>query len=928
MSKQARAHSAARGTSSAAGIAASSTARRNLGAGSSSAAAIGRSIVGPRASCNSASTTCGRPSSAARGAVIQAACGSRPGSKGSQERPGSAARGSARANACSSGSRAQADSTITVAGKIGSGAHSSAVSRAGGAGGGACADSASTACTAKPVPAARAKPAGSSVDEELRAALLKVFVWCDSDSDGFLSPSELAGAHRLIAELCPADFEDGEAAAVFERANNTTNSKPVNEVKFLELTQVLVDALRLSRMDLLRGLEVQTSKQHSSFDRTVDDLKHALVRNVSNLPDEAIAEAPPVGLWRTATGGHAFALPPGADAAQGPPVTQVAFKVMQYLGMRTEDSSIIAAELASQMMGHRQMFKQMMDMCGDIRGVSADKQDTSSGPRNVDIFLAKSFPAEQVFRVRIVGLRLSTSPGPPRLAGLSGFEPAPIDVGDIPAVLLAEMKGQDVAMSGTDLSALGMSPPPPPRQLARQVSLLPDSDLQTMDLVLAASRVGRHRFRLRFKLLGGMPPARQYTLLAPRVQTAASGHACYEDHAVRVRFCSSDAQPEVASFGAFVVASVPGRMLADLVVEHEFTNCRVRVQPRDGALQEEVVPVPDLLPEERAGNLADDPEQAEKLRSLLNAQGLARRSGERDIAFASRLGRALGSGAFKYDVAATEARLQDLPQAIWEMRRGDCSGFNAGFAFALRAFGIPARVSLGFKYGKAVQQACGSIIAPHAQAEFYAQDIGWVPCDATLGLKRFGHDANSMLSFLEWRPAGLSLAEAEELAKVFPPKPNITQEKSRLQASLEAKVGCHAVSASDMEASLAGEQGIGRDAAKARVRQIMDLCGFEDISAEQLACGWAAIQLGMFKELGVGDALTAASKAGVKLYEGGPYKGCPLDMGKMKENMMIPDQIDQVMGVVGAQQEATDWAAMWPYGVFAVRYEFDEPPLR
>ena len=77
-----------------------------------------------------------------------------------------------------------------------------------------------------------------------------------------------------------------------------------------------------------------------------------------------------------------------------------------------------------------------------------------------------------------------------------------------------------------------------------------------------------------------------------------------------------------------------------------------------------------------------------------------------------------------------------LPGLIWEKRFGDCSAFNAGFVYGLRAYGVPARVSLGFKYGSAVKTACGSFTATHAQAEFFAEGIGWVPCDATCRLMR------------------------------------------------------------------------------------------------------------------------------------------------------------------------------------------------
>merc|ERR1712118_351827 len=120
-------------------------------------------------------------------------------------------------------------------------------------------------------------------------------------------------------------------------------------------------------MGIVSGLLRQTSKRSTAFDRSVSDFKQALVRNVSNLPQESPRAAPPpLDLWRTDTGGHSFSYPPGA--AGGAPEAQMAFKMIQFLAMRTEDSRFIDAELAARMMGHRKMFKDILDMCGDVRG--------------------------------------------------------------------------------------------------------------------------------------------------------------------------------------------------------------------------------------------------------------------------------------------------------------------------------------------------------------------------------------------------------------------------------------------------------------------------------------------------------------------------------------------------------------------------------
>jgi len=116
------------------------------------------------------------------------------------------------------------------------------------------------------------------------------------------------------------------------------------------------------------------------------------------------------------------------------------------------------------------------------------------------------------------------------------------------------------------------------------------------------------------------------------------------------------------------------------------------------------------------------------------------------------------------------------------------------------------------------------------------------------------------------------------------------------------------------------------------VAQVTQLSGLhvEDgtLTAEQFSRLVTALELGKFRELGTGGPVAASSKAGAKLYEGGPFKDTPLDMQRLRENMMVQDGIEQVMGHVGgATQQAPDWTAMWPYGVFRCSYEFEERPL-
>merc|ERR1711879_811479 len=113
--------------------------------------------------------------------------------------------------------------------------------------------------------------------------------------------------------------------------------------------------------------------------------------------------------------------------------------------------------------------------------------------------------------------------------------------------------------------------------------------------------------------------------------------------------------------------------------------------------------------------------------------------------------------------------------------------------------------------------------------------------------------------------------------------------------------------------------------AQQRVAQVFRLCGFEDqpsVSIRQFARAWVALELGKFSELGAGGGLPSSAKAGAKFYEGGPLKESPLELKSMRENMMVPDDVEQVIESVGGKPVQYDWSSMWPYGVFLCNYEF------
>lgn len=62
----------------------------------------------------------------------------------------------------------------------------------------------------------------------------------------------------------------------------------------------------------------------------------------------------------------------------------------------------------------------------------------------------------------------------------------------------------------------------------------------------------------------------------------------------------------------------------------------------------------------------------------------------------------------------------------YENKGGECGEYSALFVAMARSIGIPARPVVGFW----AEPSCGSV---HVWAEFYLQDIGWIPVDPTIG---------------------------------------------------------------------------------------------------------------------------------------------------------------------------------------------------
>jgi len=142
------------------------------------------------------------------------------------------------------------------------------------------------------------------------------------------------------------------------------------------------------------------------------------------------------------------------------------------------------------------------------------------------------------------------------------------------------------------------------------------------------------------------------------------------------------------------------------------------------------------------------------------------------------------------------------------------------------------------------------------------------------------------------------------------------------------------MTAGKLATGLARAEGLSMDIAELRAAQVVQLCGFDEgeaLSPDEFVRGLTAVDLGKFTELGMGGGLSSTAQAGAKFYEGGPYTGQPLDVSKLKENMMVIDGIEGVMEHVGCsegvQHQTADWARMWPCGVFLCNFQFEEKPL-
>ena len=155
-------------------------------------------------------------------------------------------------------------------------------------------------------------------------------------------------------------------------------------------------------------------------------------------------------------------------------------------------------------------------------------------------------------------------------------------------------------------------------------------------------------------------------------------------------------------------------------------------------------PVPPLGAEERQRytdmkgfSMAHDPE---RLRSWIGVNKLGRAAGESDLQFAYRVHEFLRVH-FKYGHPASKEWAVD---AVAKSGQDDCFGLSRVLMAVLRSGGVPARALPGRMINDGTT---------HVKAEFYAEDVGWVPVEVAGGVtdKRspltnyFGQDHADML---------------------------------------------------------------------------------------------------------------------------------------------------------------------------------------
>jgi hypothetical protein len=195
------------------------------------------------------------------------------------------------------------------------------------------------------------------------------------------------------------------------------------------------------------------------------------------------------------------------------------------------------------------------------------------------------------------------------------------------------------------------------------------------------------------------------------------------------------------------------------------TGLQVRVTIEATLMSRQLTPLPtdaaaphvaELPKAERRLSLAKTPHfnfDEPAFQRWLEKHHLHRKAGESAVALARRVFQVICKG-FRYQ---WPVRHKGSASATTEAGRGDCGCLATVFVSALRANGIPARLRVG-RWAQSVKRGetvgGSAYYQTHAQAEFYADGIGWVPADPTLALigpagqalQHFGNDPGNFLT--------------------------------------------------------------------------------------------------------------------------------------------------------------------------------------
>jgi transglutaminase-like putative cysteine protease len=180
-------------------------------------------------------------------------------------------------------------------------------------------------------------------------------------------------------------------------------------------------------------------------------------------------------------------------------------------------------------------------------------------------------------------------------------------------------------------------------------------------------------------------------------------------------------------------------------IRYEATLLSRKLVPSDPKAKPAAVTL--LTPQERKAALAATPLldfQKSDFQAWLTDSGLWRHKDEGDIDLARRIYKHL------LKICAYQYRndLDRRSSAVCYSCKSDCGGLSGVLVSALRANDVPARLLVG-RVARSDRPGDPPYGQCHVRAEFFAEDVGWVPVDVSYGVTskfdHFGNDAGDHL---------------------------------------------------------------------------------------------------------------------------------------------------------------------------------------